>query len=221
MRLREALIRLCNENINQTNEWYSWRKIDETKLPGGISLPEGNQYQKNIALKLKLNQLWNEELDVSRQRELINYYISTWGGIHVNNSETISRYASHPPDHLIGQGIAGVASWSKALVVRDPNQFAIFDARVSVSLNSIQIIYDLNNKALYPILPSRNKSIFSANSRIKEIAKRDYWRELSSSDFYRSYLELIQDVASTCVTNISTVEMLLFSKAEEFTRRII
>lgn len=221
MELRVALIRICNENIDQTNDWYSWRAIDETKLPIGISLPEGNQYQKNIALKVKLNQLWLGEQDITRQEALIKYYISTWGGVRGNKSARIGEYTSQLPDQLVGRGKGGVASWSKALVVRDPNQYAIFDARVSVAVNSIQIIYNLDNKALFPLLPSRNTTIASANRRIKEIANRDAWSKRKSSDFYTSYLALLRDVASECKTNISTVEMLLFSKALDLARRII
>lgn len=221
MGLQEALIQICNESIDLTNDWYSWREIDKTKLPSGISLSEGNQYQKNIALKVALNQLWLRETDITMQEELIKYYISTWGGIHSNSRDTIARYASHHPDRLISKGKAGVASWSKALVVRDPILYAIFDARVAVSLNSIQIIYAIDGKALFPLLPSRNTTIVSANKRIKEIANSDAWSKRKSADFYTSYLALLRDVASVCKTNISTVEMLLFSKAIDLARRII
>lgn len=221
MKLRDALIRLCNENINQTNDWYSWRTIDEAKLPSGISLPEGNHYQKNIALKVKLNQLWLGEHDITRQEEVIKYYISTWGGVRGNKSARISEYASQLPDQLIGRGKGGVASWSKALVVRDPNQYAIFDARVSVSLNCLQILDNTDIKTLYPVLPSQNKSITHANARIKEIARVDGWNILSNSTFYESYLSLIRDVARECQTDKSTVEMLLFSKAIDLARAII
>ncbi len=220
MELAEALIRICNESIDETNDWYNWREIDETKLPSGINLPEGNQYQKNIALKVALNQLWLGETDITRQEELIKYYISTWGGVRGNKSDRISEYSSQLPDQLVLRGKCGVASWSKALVVRDPYRYAIFDARVSVALNCLQIIDNTDIKSLYPILPSQNRTITHANARIKEIARVGGWTNLSNATFYESYLSLIRDVARECHTNISTVEMLLFSKALEWARQI-
>ena len=48
--LKEVIINYSKKYINETNDWYSWREINEDKLPKGIKLPDGNQYIKNIVI---------------------------------------------------------------------------------------------------------------------------------------------------------------------------
>ena len=41
--LENAIKKLAEDNIDGTNDWYSWRAINESKLPNGICLPQWNQ----------------------------------------------------------------------------------------------------------------------------------------------------------------------------------
>ncbi len=214
MTLLHAIVALCNDHIDDTNDWYAWKKINEQRIPHGIQLPAGNQYIKNIDLKKKLHDHWYNETNLTRKGELIKYYITTWGGIHTNSRETMQAYMTALPATLIQRGQNGVASWSKALVVHDPEQYAIFDARVSVGINSLQIINNVEQKFLYPILASRNNRIKAANHHIKARANMESWGNISENTFYKDYLNLLTHAANAKNTNISTVEMLLFSKAE-------
>ena len=85
-KLTKTITDYSKEHIDALNDWYSWREINEEKLPLGIELPKGNQYTKNLSLKKQLNKCWKEAQDDKVKFELIEYYISTWGGIHTNLS---------------------------------------------------------------------------------------------------------------------------------------
>ena len=215
MTLTDSIIKMCKENFSKENNWYNWREINETNLPEGIKLPNGNQYVKNIELKKALHANWKSETNSKRRGDLIEYYIKTWGGIKGNNTETMEEYKTRSAEELIRKGTKGVASWSKAIVVHDPNKYAIFDARVSISLNCLQIIDTVEDKKLYPLLPSQNKIITNANKRFKIIAKMQKWRVCDEATFYMQYLDILKEAAKKLNTNISTIEMLLFAKAEQ------
>lgn len=218
MSLERALIDLANRNLDAENNWYQWsRGIDQTRLPKGISLPSGNNYAKNVALKLELQKHWGIS-NTNERLELAKYYVSTWGGVKRNKGETLLEYVTEEPDSIIRHGTKGVASWSKVLCIRDPNRYAIFDARVSTALNCLQIIGKAERPLLFPLLPGRNRRITAGMKKIKDYAARHDWSKARSLECYRDYLDLIRNVAESCrvpSTPIYAIEMLLFARAEE------
>jgi len=195
-------------------------EIDESKIPISIKFSKGNQYLQNIYLKDELHKAWKSEPDIQKKGEIIKYYIKDWGGILRNSDNSMNTYMYSSPDSLIDFGINGIASWSKALVIHNPQKHAIFDARVSTSLNCLQILFDTKDKVLYPLLSSRNKTIKVGQGIVKQISKNENWGKINKSTFYFDYLKLLEKVANTRETNISTVEMLLFAKAETLVRKI-
>ena len=214
-RLTEIIVEYSKKYINKNNDWYNWREINEDKLPMGIELPEGNQYVKNVVLKKELNKKWKEAKSDEDRLILIKYYIATWGGIHTNSKESMEEYSKLSATQLIKNGKKGIASWSKAIVVHNPDEYAIFDARVAISLNCIQKLYGLKDAVLFPVLPSRNKIVAIGNKLIKDTAKSESWEKANEENFYTQYLKILNYVAIELSTNISTIEMLLFAKAEE------
>ena len=214
-RLTEIIVEYSKKYINKNNDWYNWREINEDKLPMGIELPEGNQYVKNVVLKKELNKKWKESKSDEDRLILIKYYIATWGGIHTNSKESMEEYSKLSATQLIKNGKKGIASWSKAIVVHNPDEYAIFDARVAISLNCIQKLYGLKDAVLFPILPSRNKIVAIGNKLIKDTAKSESWEKANEENFYTQYLKILNYVAIELSTYISTIEMLLFAKAEE------
>ena len=214
-KLTKTITDYSKEHIDALNDWYSWREINEEKLPLGIELPKGNQYIKNLSLKKQLNKCWKEAQDDKVKFELIEYYISTWGGIHTNSEESMMEYSTLSATQLIKFGKKGIASWSKAIVVHDPEEYAIFDARVAISLNCIQKLYNLYEPMLFPILPSRNKKVALGNKLIRKTAKAESWTKAYDETFYKQYLNILRSVADELDSDISTIEMLLFAKAEE------
>tara|TARA_B100001113_G_C21004920_1_gene576629 strand:+ start:307 stop:981 length:675 start_codon:yes stop_codon:yes gene_type:complete len=214
-KLIKTITDYSKEHIDALNDWYSWREINEEKLPLGIKLPKGNQYIKNLSLKKQLNKCWRETQDNKVKFELIEYYISDWGGIHTNSEESMMEYSTLSATQLIKYGKKGIASWSKAIVVHDPEEYAIFDARVAISLNCIQKIHKLYKPILFPILPSRNKKVKLGNKLIRKTAKAESWTKAYDETFYKQYLNILRSVANELDSDISTIEMLLFAKAEE------
>jgi hypothetical protein len=182
-------------------------------IPIDSRLLIGNPYSKNIILKEELHKAWKNESDRRKKGEIIKYYIKVWGGIKRNSIDLMEKYCSNP-EFFIELGKKGIASWSKALVIHDPNKYAIFDARVSISLNYLQLKYDTSNKVLFPILGSQNKKITESGNKIKQKAKEDNWEKVNNSTFYFEYLSLLDKVSQRRNTNISTIEMLLFAKSE-------
>ena len=194
-KLTEIIVEYSKKYVNENNDWYNWREINEDKLPMGIELPEGNQYLKNVVLKKELNKKWKESQNVEDKLILIKYYIATWGGIHTNSLESMEEYSKLSASQLIKNGKKGIASWSKAIVVHDPNEYAIFDARVAISLNCIQKLYGLNDAVLFPVLPSRNKIVALGNKLIKATAKSESWEKAYEENFYTQYLKILNYAA--------------------------
>jgi len=196
-KLTEIIVEYSKKYVNENNDWYNWREINEDKLPMGIELPEGNQYLKNVVLKKELNKKWKESQNVEDKLILIKYYIATWGGIHTNSLESMEEYSKLSASQLIKNGKKGIASWSKAIVVHDPNEYAIFDARVAISLNCIQKLYGLNDAVLFPVLPSRNKIVALGNKLIKATAKSESWEKVYEENFDAQYLKILNYAAKS------------------------
>ncbi len=209
--LKEILINFCEANLNTDNDWYHW-KINDRYLPKGIELLDESRVQRNLSLKEQLHSKWSKSNDKTKA-ELIEYYIVRWGGIKGNKPETLNIYKTKSAKELIDLGVKGVSSWSKALVLHDCNKYAIFDARVSCSLNYLQVKNKTKEKLLFPKLPSQNNEITTANRNLKKISKE--WKKASNQEFYSFYLELLHATAKELKINISIIEMLLFAKATD------
>jgi hypothetical protein len=217
--LKDILKMFYNNYYDDKIDWYHWN-IKDIYLPKGIELMNESKVKRNLQLKEKLHSMWIQSNEETRGN-LIEFYIVKWGGIKTNRTDSLNIYKTNSASDLIYIGKLGVSSWSKALVVHDCNKYAIFDARVSSSLNILQILAKNENKVLFPILSSRNNIIIKGNLKIKEISMNESWSKLSNNDFYTEYIKLLKTVAKELTTNISTIEMLLFAKAEELVTELI
>jgi len=203
--------------LDGPRNWYRW-KINPELLPPGIQLEGTESYDRNLELKYKLSEAlktgdWNGRL------ELVDYYIRTWGGIKNNNPETLWFYAHSDPIDLIARGTQGVASWSKALCIRNPDRYAIFDARVSAALNALQMIGKTEHPLLFPTLTSQNTTIAASKAFLKNTADKYGWQKAGDKEFYLIYLDLLKSLSHELKESIQTIEMVLFSKAEELLRQ--
>lgn len=213
--LRNVLIRFANQGLTSLNEEYRWRI--PTALPSGIRLPDGSLYEQSLALKCRLHEQWlvaNQE----QRFALAKFYVSTWGGVKRNADATLRRYAAREPRSLMQDGIKGIASWSKVLCIRNPSEYAIYDARVAAALNSVQIVSGVQRGMLFPLLPGRNKLIRSAAADMRAHARANKWVNIEDTLCYETYLALLVAVAKHCdksQTTIAEIEMLLFSRAEQ------
>ena len=162
----------------------------------------------------------------------MEYYISDWGGIKGNKPATLNEYSKKTANELILKKTDGISSWSKALVLSDPNKYAIYDARVAISINCLQLINKKNfKKVLFPLLIGKSRmSIIQKNAidkQIKEIAKNENWECLDKATFYEEYLHILKTTNQALrkenikTHGISTIEMLLFAETEELIKKAI
>lgn len=63
------------------------------------------------------------------------------GGVY-DREVTLRANIALSEEELAGHGTSGVATWSKLLAIQSPERFAIFDARVSVAFDALQVVQD-------------------------------------------------------------------------------
>jgi hypothetical protein len=217
MDLATCLIDFGAEHIDTDNIWYDY-DFDTSAIPVRLTISGGTSYHRNVELKYGLHKHWKAG-DDSAKEKVIRWFICDWGGIRGHKEETMKCYANSDPKDLISRGKCGVASWSKALSIYNPDRYAIFDARVSTSLNALQIISGVQNPTLFPVLPSQNSKISKGNRLFPDYAVSKRWRKLQNTTYYSTYMRLLEqtlaELPKTDGIGIYTIEMLLFAKAEE------
>jgi hypothetical protein len=226
----QQLVDVVAEYVRQKHangtSWYTW-SFDTQRVPAGIFGLDArgtDWYSRNVTLKHLLHAAWNRDLE--RRAELERYYIGGWGGVRTNRAETLAAY--HASDALanIARGEKGIASWSKALCVRNPFEYAIFDARVSASLNALQIIHRdrVDAPRRFPLLASRNGEVVRATPQLRRYFDAHGWPRVND-DFYGQYLELCRSVGQRngspgSPMPIYAVEMALFAHTEELLAKV-
>lgn len=175
--------------------------------------------QANIRLKRALSSAWH---DRPNDRACIEqWYVSKWGGIRANSEQTLKGYAESTDERLLQGGIVGVASWSKILVIRNPERYVIYDARVGAALNALQIARDCGSLLLFPQVPSRNsviKEYQKAETKMAHAAcrvPREAASRVPRKQAYQTYLDLVTSVAKQLnFAMLDTIEMTLFANAK-------
>lgn len=223
MTLENALFDFSEKLLREGTDWYDWA-FNWKRLPPGIREPDGNCYEKNVALKKALTEDWQKNGDATRRQELERFYIVVFGGVRTNAPETLNEYFSNTDAQNIARGSQGIASWSKALTVRDFKRYAIYDARVAAALTALQIIYRVSKPQRFPLLPSRNRLIAESTPALKQWARDKRWAACSPS-FYEDYLALCRTTASRLKSEgnnpdaeIYSIEMMLFAHAEQLVK---
>jgi hypothetical protein len=195
---------------------YVW-EVNHSKLPVGIQVVGQSSFEENVDLKYKLHEAWVNSCAKNDYRTLFEfskYYVSTWGGVHRNSQASLEGYILSAPEKLIdSQKEKGIASWSKILCIRNPDKYAIFDARVSFALNALQILSDTDPKDFirFPDLPSRNSKIKEYKPKLQKYFEKN--KIPKAEDFYRKYLKILKSVNFKGY-KLCELEMLLFSSTE-------
>lgn len=219
MELEDALFEFCKDKLRDGTGWYEWT-LNWDRLPTGIQKPAGNCYERNVALKKALSKDWKESASITRRHALERFYIVDFGGVRTNSEDTLTRYFTNTDAQNIALGSRGIASWSKALCVRDAQKYAIYDARVAAALSALQIQYRVSNPVRFPLLPSRNTLIASRIPMLREWARDHRWGATPVS-FYHDFLTLCRTTAERLNREIQAadaqiylIEMMLFAHAE-------
>lgn len=217
--------------IDEMKQSFDW-KIPESIRAVIPDLPVGGGYEANVALKKAMSRRWGVENSPQERERLTRLIIVDWGGIKGNREPRYSEYARAASKEVPEIGFTGIASFSKVLAIRDPDVYAIFDARVAVALNAIHIIGRPDTGELYPYLPGRNNVTGSGTTKrgfstLPENARRELsrqnpgWARVPRKTAYQSYLALLNSVKSALPdpAPLYDLEMCLFSQAEELARR--
>lgn len=214
MDLYQAILDFSHQHIANLEQSYTW-EINSEHLPVDLSLSGKNIYEQNISLRHQLHHAFLATADFEEKYKIIRWYIYHWGGVKANSNNTLAEYSQSPPETLILKGADGIASWSKALSIIDPVRYAIYDARVAMSLNALQVLYAVDSPQYFPPLKGRNTLINFFQAKLHTTFSQ--WNKASTQTFYQEYLALLQIVADQFSENVTRheVEMLLFAHAEE------
>lgn len=203
---------------------YNWAVPKSLQFCG--SFP--SVYYQNRLFKNALNREWAIADTDDEKLYIAQKVIRDWGGIKGNKDATLQKYArwasrelsQHPKPYT------GVASYSKLYAIVNPNEYAIYDARVAVSLNAIQCLYDVGQGGIYfNYLDGRNNTTGHAGKKIGFIYEAPYtksalqakgWTRYKRDNIYDFYLTFLK----RCQKNIPEhdlcdLEMLLFARAEK------
>ncbi len=221
--------------LDAGERWYTW-PVDDGKLfeHTGIRLRSYSRLDKNIELKHALHERFVQAGCDERTR-IVKYYVEVFGGIHGLAPGILRDYACDRAEGLASHSLERIASRSKALVLHDPLRYAIYDSRVSVSLNYLIIrrighgrgyLGQHDGRKCFPLPPSQNKLVQHAQSTCRTLAERfglDFYDDspsTGSEHFYLDYLNSLRDCArrlgelrqrKIC---IHFVESMLFGLAE-------
>ena len=197
---------------------YVWPKKgdfpDLSPIIGKSFEISGDTFQKNVFLKLNSKDLWEKYGGI----ELAKWVVSEWGGIRGNKNSTLQSYVDRVNTGSDFGELRGVASYSKILSFKDPTQYAIYDARVAISINAIQLILGRNQGLAFRYLTGRNKTL----QRFRDDVRTSYvtltnngWAGMQPDDTYHTYLTLLKEVAEHLNSvAIYELEMCLFADAE-------
>lgn len=205
-------------NISRLDSDYHWSMPQDIPADFGVTI-DATHSLADQACQLRHQLAARLQNFPATAEQIVPWYISVWGGVRGNRTETLREYIRQVQRVLAGEniedwvrarGMQGIASWSKALSLSDPSRYAILDARVIMTMNVL--LADQEEK--FPWLPSRNKVIVQAQRNFKT----DTNRRLT----YENYLETLRRVSgelppwrSGHQSSLCQAEMILFAHAEK------
>lgn len=200
---------------------FVWRLNERTLTDRlGITVSGASSCARNIDLKAKLSARWRRS-DLTTRIGIARYYVVDWGGVKRNHDATLRRYVDCAVLNEFPR-LAGVASWSKVFTAADPRRYAIFDARVALSLNALQLAPGNRERFLFPALPSQNKAVTAAAKALRARALAEGWTGLPSDAVYPRFLRVLQEAAEGLpgALPLATAEMVLFAHAPQLATRV-
>ena len=216
--------------IGSLEKYYTW-KIPSALFDGSSNVYSGSNFEANVALKKDLSKRWQEEPHI--REEITKWIISEWGGIRGNRKSTLNNYYRQSLQKSPATPLKGIASFSKVLAVKDPENYAIYDARVAVSVNAVQIIAKTDKGVAFPYLAGRNNITGNTTSKprrgfstMNEVSVKTltssptFWSKVRKDGAYEIYTNALKQISTELQTPLFYLEMALFSQAEELACRI-
>ncbi|SDA96816.1 hypothetical protein SAMN03159443_05780 [Pseudomonas sp. NFACC15-1] len=213
--LENTLLSYATQHLPSLPNIYTW-KFDTALVHHSFKweIDGSNWYEKARALKRHVAQEWTASPE--QRMALADYAVRVWGGVRGNALATMQGYVQTVSQGRVPDKHKGIASWSKVAAFSNPTEHAIFDARVAFSLNVLQRLHGDEQRWWFPHLAGRNTHLNACWPRLKTQAREQRWIRIATTDVYPTYIELLVNVSRKLDVEIGDVEMLLFSKAEDF-----
>jgi hypothetical protein len=210
---------------------YQWKVPESAATLFDLSFEKFDSlYEANVHLKKAIKRKWDDAQD--SRAAIVEWVIKDWGGISSNKPERLQEYVARLEAPLPPTPIHGIASFSKALAASSPENYAIYDARVAVALNAIQLKAAVTGGIIFPYLPGRNrvtgfqgkKSGFSSMPEysVATLSSPPHtWQKLDSASAYQFYCKLLRGAKERLPGHeLYDLEMALFSQAEELAKLV-
>lgn len=214
----------CERHVERLHEDYQWRLPE---LPfGSLNLEPGtSNFEANVVLKHFLNKQWREG-NRSERIELANWIVKDWGGIRGGNPNAISGYVDQINSNGFEFLFRRVASYSKILAVADMNRFAIYDQRVAVALNAIQLLAGVRDGIAFHMPKGRNSVVGDSVNRrgfaeqpeykVRRLALDYGWMLVPRDETFKTYINTLRAVQIRLERKaFYELEMVLFANAEK------
>lgn len=210
----------ARSNLPSLPQVYTWKyDLAVVQQSFGLHIGGANWYERTRELKSQLAQAW--AASPSRRADLADYAVRVWGGVRGNAADTLLSYVDAVSQGKTPATHKGIASWSKVAAFSDPERHAIFDARVSFSLNAIQLLDEEEAPCWwFPQLPGRNTLLTQTWPILKARARTQGWSRMGSDETYPRYITLLERAAGPLGVGIADLEMLLFAQAEALAHQV-
>lgn len=160
---------------------YDWPKPPNIQDRFNIQLEGNTSARQTISLKNQLNNLL-QNLNPNGKIALLRWFVDDWGNIHEKGPiETRDQYQNNrfqnwinalgnvAPHQNANLPFIGIASWSKVACIICPTRYAIYDARVARSINSISMLKLGDNGLRLPQSSSINSKLCLAEVDFRRI----------------------------------------------------
>lgn len=210
-------------NFDISNEIFDQNEIDSLKAIK-------NQYKRNVKLKWILKEKYQGDTDTIK---LDFWIINDWGGIksfkkNERNINRIKRFKNQIKEgELTADSFAVISSLSKIASFMHPEDFVIYDSRVTYTLNWLLLLYencDNFTTGYFPMPRGRNRTIYSLdmltiiNLFHREPKLKNKQLFLPQKDAYFQYCTAVKEISQKLFGENAApyqLEMLLFTISTE------
>lgn len=185
---------------------------------------EKNNWRRNVKLRHKLSEYWGGLVKAGRINDafaITRWLVKEWGGIKRIRDDTINQHFWDAINQKYSLPFDKISSKSKVFALANPDALQIYDARVAVSLNSIQLAANTDVRIYFTIPETRIKSIqFNDDcfqARLPQGAFEEFdFVSITLDSIYSAYIELVNRLALRMSVSPVDVEMRLFGLAFDF-----
>lgn len=186
-----------------------------------------NDWRRNIALRGEVSRLWREAVEADKLNlafDLARWIVKDWGGIKNINDSTIGEHHFAALNKLFSLPFEHISSKSKVITLPDPYTYQIYDARVAVALNVIQLAADTDMRIYFEIPSTQitwiadGEDCFQARIPKAAFVEDFGFEPMPTSEIYNYYTKLLLKLGVETQPQLDPIEieMGLFGLAMPF-----